>query len=484
MSHEKETLPTLDPRTRPPQDTLIEGQHNYETITDRVATVALDQDKFLPTRKVGKNWILFFLVGFAFVNVLMLAIGWLLYQGIGIWGNNQPSAWGFDIINFVWWIGIGHAGTLISAILLLMRQKWRMSINRFAEAMTIFAVMCAALYPLLHTGRPWVAYYLFPYPSWLALWPNFRSPLVWDVFAVNTYMTVSILFWAIGLIPDLASMRDRTKSTVGKYVYGFLSLGWRGSAKHWLRYEQAYLILAGISTPLVLSVHSIVSFDFAYANLPGWHVTLFPPYFVAGAVFAGFAMVLTFLIPMRKMFHLQDFVTMKHIDWMCKIMLATGMIVFYGYICEIFFAFYSGNQYEIFMAKNRFFGPYAPYYYGLILCNGIIPLLMWAPKLRKSFPVILFVCTSVNIGMWLERFVIIPISLHRDFLPSSWGMYVPTFWDFAMFLGTMGLFLFLMFLFIRFVPMISIFELRELFHTTKGHKPEHHDEPEVAGGQA
>lgn len=468
----------MDPRQRPVNDVLIEGQHNYETITDRIGSVVLNQDNFSPTHQKGKNWILFFLVGFAFVNVLMLSVGWLLYQGIGIWGNNQPSGWGFDIINFVWWIGIGHAGTLISAILLLMRQKWRMSINRFAEAMTIFAVMCAGMFPLLHTGRPWAAYWLFPYPNWMAMWPNFRSPLVWDVFAVSTYFTVSLLFWGIGLIPDFATLRDRAKG-ISKKIYGSLAMGWRGSAKHWERYEQAYLVLGGLSTPLVLSVHSIVSFDFAVSILPGWHVTLFPPYFVAGAVFAGFAMVLMFLIPMRNMYALKEFVTMKHIDWMCKIMLATGMIVFYGYLVEIFLSFYSGNQFEIFMMKNRMTGPYWWAYWMLILCNGLIPQLLWKQKNRQNLKLVFWVTIAISIGMWLERFVIIPMSLHRDFLPSSWGMYVPTIWDFGMFLGTMGFFVFMMFLFIRFVPMISIFEMRELFHRTKH---EDHDQPAPVGG--
>jgi molybdopterin-containing oxidoreductase family membrane subunit len=470
-----------DPRLKPASDVLIEGQHDYETITDRIGGVVLNQDNFAPTHQKGKNWILFFLVGFAFVNVLMLSVGWLLYQGIGIWGNNQPSGWGFDIINFVWWIGIGHAGTLISAILLLMRQKWRMSINRFAEAMTIFAVMCAGMFPLLHTGRPWAAYWLFPYPNWLAMWPNFRSPLVWDVFAVSTYFTVSLLFWGIGLIPDFATLRDRTKG-IGKKIYGSLAMGWRGSAKHWERYEQAYLVLAGLSTPLVLSVHSIVSFDFAVSILPGWHVTLFPPYFVAGAVFAGFAMVLMFLIPMRNMYALKDFVTGKHIDWMCKIMLATGMIVFYGYLVEIFLSFYSGNQFEIFMMKNRMTGPYAWAYWSLILCNGLIPQFLWKQKNRYNLKLVFVVTIFISIGMWLERFVIIPMSLHRDFLPSSWGMYVPTIWDFGMFLGTIGFFVFMMFLFIRFVPMISIFEMRELFHRTSHDDP--HEEPAPVGGGA
>lgn len=452
------------------EDKLIDGQHNYETITDRISTVVLDQSKFDPRKPIGKSWTAFLLFGFFGLNVLLIAVGWLVYQGIGIWGNNQPVGWGFDIINFVWWIGIGHAGTLISAILLLMRQKWRMSINRFAEAMTIFAVMCAGLFPLLHTGRPWVAYWLFPYPNWLAMWPQFRSPLVWDVFAVSTYFTVSALFWALGLIPDLATLRDRAKTTLAKKVWAMVAMGWTGSAKHWMRYEQAYYILAGLSTPLVLSVHSIVSFDFAVSLLPGWHTTVFPPYFVAGAVFAGFAMVLTFAIPVRKWYKLEDFITMNHVDWMCKIMLATGLIVCYGYACEVFYAFYSGAPDEKFLLQNRASGPYSNYYYALWLCNGLIPQILWIPKMRKNLMVVFIVCQAVSIGMWLERFVIIPISLHRDFMPSSWGMYVPTWADFAMFFGTIGLFFFLMFLFLRFLPMISIFEMRELFHSTQpGH---------------
>ncbi|MFN8220072.1 MAG: NrfD/PsrC family molybdoenzyme membrane anchor subunit [Fimbriimonadales bacterium] len=470
------------------EDKLIEGQHNYETITDRIGTVVLDQSKFDPRKPIGKTWVNLFLFGFFGVNVLLFAVGWLVYQGIGIWGNNQPAGWGFDIINFVWWIGIGHAGTLISAILLLMRQKWRMSINRFAEAMTIFAVMCAGLFPLLHTGRPWAAYWLFPYPNWLAMWPQFRSPLVWDVFAVSTYFTISLLFWGLGLIPDLATLRDRAKAGVAKKVWGILSMGWTGSAKHWMRYEQAYYILGGISTPLVLSVHSIVSFDFAVSLLPGWHTTIFPPYFVAGAVFAGFAMVLTFAIPVRKWYKLEDFITMVHIDWMCKIMLATGIIVCYGYACEVFYAFYSGAPDEKFLMLNRATGPYALFYGLLWLCNGILPQILWVPKFRKNLTVVFLVSQAVSIGMWLERFVIIPISLHRDFLPSSWGMYVPTWADFAMFFGTIGLFFFLMFLFLRFLPMISIFEIRELFHSTQhkhghGAAPAAHAVPATGGAE-
>lgn len=424
-------------------------------------------------------WQIMFGVGFIFVNVLLLAITMLLWNGIGVWGNNQPVGWGFDIINFVWWIGIGHAGTLISAVLLLLRQRWRNSINRLAEAMTIFAVMCAGMYPLLHTGRPWVAYWLFPYPNWLGMWPQFRSPLVWDVFAVSTYMTVSILFWYVGLIPDLATLRDRAKGRFAQFVYGMLSLGWRGSAKHWHRYEHASIMLAGISTPLVLSVHTIVSFDFSMGIVPGWNVTIFPPYFVAGAVFAGFAMVLLFAIPLRKWYKLESLITMKHLDWMAKIMLATGLIVFYGYLMEVFYALYAGTPIEGALLHNRIMIKDAPYswaFWVLILTNGLIPQIMWSPKMRQSIPALLGVSLSVSIGMWFERYVIIPISLTRDYVPGAFGFYTPTLWDFAMFAGTIGFFIFMMFLFVRFLPMINIFEMKELLHQIKhdshGHEPE------------
>jgi molybdopterin-containing oxidoreductase family membrane subunit len=412
-------------------------------------------------------WQIMFGVGFLGVNILLVAITMLVWNGIGVWGNNQPVGWGFDIINFVWWIGIGHAGTLISAVLLLLRQKWRNSINRFAEAMTIFAVMCAGMYPLLHTGRPWLAYWMFPVPNWLAMWPQFRSPLIWDVFAVSTYATVSILFWFVGLIPDFATLRDRATNRAAQVVYGMLSLGWRGSAKHWYRYEHASIMLAGLSTPLVLSVHTIVSFDFAMSIVPGWNVTIFPPYFVAGAVFAGFAMVMTFAIPLRKLYKLEGLITMKHIDWMCKVMLATGMIVFYGYIMEVFYAYYSGVPFEKALLHNRIAIKDAPYswaFWVLIITNGIIPQVLWSPKMRQNLPVVLGVCTSISIGMWFERYVIIPISLTRDYVPGAFGFYSPTLWDILMFAGTIGFFIFLMFLFIRFLPMINIFEMKELKH--------------------
>ncbi len=394
--------------------------------------------------------------------ILMMAVTKLFLEGVGIWGINQPSGWGFDIINFVWWIGIGHAGTLISAILLLLRQEWRTSINRFAEAMTLFAVACAGMYPVLHTGRPWLAYWLLPYPNTMGLWPQFRSPLVWDVFAVSTYATVSLLFWYVGLVPDLATLRDRAKSKLAKIAYGIPAMGWRGSAHHWHNYEVAYLLLAGLSTPLVLSVHTVVSFDFAIGIIPGWHATIFPPYFVAGAIYAGFAMVLTLALPLRAVFGLQDFITQRHLQNMAKVMLATGLIVVYGYAMEFFFAWYSGNHYEAFMAVNRVLGPYKWHWLGLIICNAVVPQLLWIRKFRSSTFWLFFVSMFINVGMWLERFIIIPVSLSRDFLPSSWGMYSGTIWDWATFIGTMGLFLSLLFLFVRLLPMISVFEMRTL----------------------
>lgn len=440
----------------PPAPTpVIEPGHDFATVTDKISSIIL-------TKRTPFGWFGGFAVAFLLFNLLLVTIAYLLYRGIGIWGNNQPVGWAFDIINFVWWIGIGHAGTLISAILLLLRQQWRTSINRFAEAMTLFAVSCAGLFPLLHTGRPWFAYWLLPYPNTMSVWPQFRSPLVWDVFAVSTYATVSFLFWFVGLIPDLATLRDRAKNRIGKLLYGIFALGWRGSAKHWHRYEVAYLLLAGLSTPLVVSVHTVVSFDFAVGVIPGWHATIFPPYFVAGAIFSGFAMVLTLAIPLRWAYGLQDFVTMRHLENMAKVLLATGLIVFYGYMMELFMAWYSGNLYERFMMYNRILGPYGPLYWALIACNGLAPQLFWSRRMRRSIPVLFVMSIVVNIGMWLERFVIIVTSLHRDYLPSSWAMYSPTVWDFGMFLGSIGLFLTLLFLFIRFLPMISIFEMRTI----------------------
>jgi molybdopterin-containing oxidoreductase family membrane subunit len=395
--------------------------------------------------------------------VFLYASAYLLAVGVGIWGINQPVGWGFAIINFVWWIGIGHAGTLISAILLLLRQEWRTSINRFAEAMTLFAVACAGVFPLLHMGRPWLFYWLIPYPNTMGTWPQPRSPLVWDVFAITTYATVSFMFWFVGLLPDLATMRDRARNRLTRIIYGFLAMGWRGSAKHWHRYQTAYLLLAGLATPLVVSVHTVVSFDFAISIMPGWHTTIFPPYFVAGAIYAGFAMVLTLAIPLRKVYGLEDFITTRHLRNMAKVMLATGLIVAYGYMMETFMAWYSGNEVEQFVIiKNRMTGPYGLVYWSLIACNVVVPQLLWIRKIRHSVLALFIVALFVNVGMWLERFVIVVTSLHRDFLPSSWGMYYPTIWDWATYLGTIGLFLTLMFLFVRVLPVISIFEMREL----------------------
>jgi Ni/Fe-hydrogenase subunit HybB-like protein len=441
---------------------VIEPGHTFETVTEKISRIVLGG-----RHPIG--WFIWLGLGFLGVNLLGVSVGYLLFTGIGIWGNNVPVGWAFDIINFVWWIGIGHAGTLISAILMLFKQQWRMSIARFAEAMTIFAVACAALFPLLHTGRPWLAaYWLLPYPNTMGIWPQFRSPLVWDVFAVGTYATVSALFWYTGLIPDLATLRDRAKNKHLARIYGALALGWRGSARHWQRYEKAYLLLAGMSTPLVLSVHTVVSFDFAVGIVPGWHATIFPPYFVAGAIYAGFAMVLVLAIPLRKWYGVEDFITMRHLENMAKITLVTGLIVCYGYAMELFYGWYSANQYERFMIYNRIWGgPYAWTYWALIFCNGVIPQTLWFKSLRTNTTWLFIMALIVSVGMWLERFVIIVTSLHRDFLPSSWDMYYPTFWDYSTFIGTIGLFITLFFLFVRVLPMISIFEMRTMVPDAK-----------------
>jgi molybdopterin-containing oxidoreductase family membrane subunit len=434
---------------------LIGPGHTFATVTDKISAIVL-------TRPTGWRWWLGFGISFALMMMFLVAVTYLLLKGAGIWGINIPVGWGFAIVNFVWWIGIGHAGTLISAILLLLRQKWRTSINRFAEAMTLFAVACAGLFPLLHMGRPWFFYWLLPYPNTMQLWPQYRSPLVWDVFAVSTYATVSLLFWYVGLIPDLATLRDRSPSRLGRIVYGILAMGWRNSALHWQRYEVAYLLLAGIATPLVVSVHTVVSFDFAVGIIPGWHTTIFPPYFVAGAIYSGFAMVLTLTIPLRAIYGLQDFITIKHLENMAKVMLATGLMVAYGYAIEGFTSWYSSDSYEMFVATNRLFGPYAPMYWALLACNVLAPQILWFKRARQNPTLLFVVALVVNTGMWLERYIIVVTSLHRDFLPSSWGMYQGTFWDWATYVGTIGLFLTLLFLFIRFLPMISIFEMRTI----------------------
>ena len=448
---------------KPPVSELGPGQTSYTSITEKISGIVL-------TRNTPVAWFIFFAVGFLLLHGLMVGVPYLLFEGVGIWGLNNPVGWGWAIINFVWWIGIGHAGTLISAVLLLFRQKWRTSINRAAEAMTIFAVLCAMQFPLLHTGRPWLAcYWLLPYPNSMDIWPQFRSPLIWDVFAVSTYLAVSLVFWFVGLVPDFASMRDRTKNRIGQVIYGMLSLGWRGSAIHWERYEMASLLLAGLSTPLVLSVHSVVSFDFAVALIPGWHTTIFPPYFVAGAIYAGFAMVLTLMIPMRMIYGLEDFINERHLNNMAKVMLASGMIVAYGYFMEQLIAWYSASTYEGFMMQNRMHGPYSAYYFALILCNIVVPQLLWIRYFRTNMFWLFFVCQFINVGMWLERFIIVVTSLHRDFMPSSWDMFHPTIWDITLYVGTIGLFTVLFFLFIRGLPMISLHEIRALL-VSKDHK--------------
>ena len=459
-------VPVRPTRENPtPAPGILAPGYTFTTLTDKLAAIAL-------SRRTPLVWFIGIAVGFSLSMALLGALGYLVVRGIGIWGVNQPVGWGFEIVNFVWWIGIGHAGTLISAILLLLRQPWRNSINRFAEAMTIFAVACAGIYPAFHTGRPWLDYWLIPYPNTMGMWPNFRSPLIWDVFAVSTYATVSLLFWYVGMIPDLATLRDRAKKLSFKVFYGMLALGWRGSARHWARYETASLLLAGLATPLVVSVHTVVSFDFAAGIVPGWHATIFPPYFVAGAVYAGFAMVLTLAIPLRKVYGLQDFITKKHLDNMAKILLATGLIVGYGYCVEAFMAFYSGNTYERFMMFNRLEGPYKHMYWLLLFCNLVAPQVFWFRKVRQSVPWLFVVAMIVNVGMWLERYIIVVVSLHRDYLPSSWGMYHGTIWDWTTFIGTIGLFLALLFLFIRLLPMISIFEMRAILPEAKVHEAE------------
>lgn len=441
---------------------VVEG---YPRAADIEAVVAAPLDQFPPRRW----WILF-----ALTSTMLLfgvfCIGVSVYEGLGVWGINQPVAWGFDIVNFVFWVGIGHAGTLISAILFLLRQRWRTGIARFAEAMTIFAVMCAGLFPLLHVGRPWLPLYLTPYPNQHALWVNFTSPLLWDVFAVSTYFTVSAVFWFLGLIPDLATLRERTSNKTKKLIYSTLCLGWRHSNRHWQHYERAYLILAGFATPLVLSVHTIVSFDFAVSVVPGWHTTIFPPYFVAGAVFSGFAMVQNVLIFVRQAFKLKHIIMLDHLEKMNKVMILTGSMVGYAYAMEFFTAWYSGNQFEQFVFLNRALGPYAWAYWTMVTCNVVFPQLFWFRKIRRSIPLMFLIGVTVNIGMWFERFVIIVTSLSRDFLPSSWGHFVPTMYDVGILIGSFGLFFTLILLFVRVLPVVSISEVKAV---VEGAQPQH-----------
>ncbi len=462
---------------------LVKPGENFHSITEGVSRVT--------ETAAPKGWWVLFLIAVTWTGIFGAAVGWLFWQGVGVWGNNSPVYWGWDITNFVWWIGIGHAGTLISAVLFLFRQKWRTSINRFAEAMTIFAVICALIFPGIHVGRAWVAYYMFPLPNQMNIWPNFKSPLIWDVFAVSTYFTVSLLFWFVGLIPDFATLRDRSKDgSIRQKVYGAVALGWRGANRHWQNYERAYLILAALSTPLVLSVHSVVSFDFATSLLPGWHTTIFPPYFVAGAVFSGFAMVMTLILVARVAFGVRSIVTMKHLELMNKIMLVTGSLVGYAYGMEFFIAWYSGNEYEQFVFINRATGPYAWAYWTMISCNVISPQFFWSKKLRTNIPFMFVISIVINVGMWFERFVIIATSLHRDFLPSSWGYFRPTAVDMCIYAGTFGVFFTFFLLFIRWIPMIAVAEVKGVLPEADPHHGDDHEhghdhaaEPAAAPGE-
>ena len=431
----------------------VDGNPALHQITDDVARPL--------EGRPGKGWWICFSVAFAALLNLGGMVTYLIANGIGVWGLNNSVGWAFDITNFVFWIGIGHAGTLISAILLLFRQQWRTSINRSAEAMTIFAVMCAGLFPAIHLGRPWDAFFIFPYPNQRGpLWPNFRSPLVWDVFAISTYLTISLVFWYLGMIPDLATLRDRAKDGIKKLIFRLFSLGWNGSHRTWARYETVSLVLAGLATPLVLSVHSIVSMDFATSVLPGWHTTIFPPYFVAGAIYSGFGMVLTLLIITRQTMHLERYITMRHLDKMAKVTMFTGMIVSYAYATEFFSAWYVGNLYERFHLINRATGPYAWCFYLMVLGNVITPQFLWFKKVRTSVAALFVVSILANVGMWFERFVIIVVSLHRSFLPSGWGMFYPTPIDVGVLVGVFGLFFTSFLLFIRVLPMIAIWEIK------------------------
>jgi Ni/Fe-hydrogenase subunit HybB-like protein len=439
---------------------MIGPKETYASVSEQIAGTTLKHPN-------AKFWFIGFTVAFTGFLMFCVAVAYLLYLGPGIWGINIPVAWGFAITNFVWWIGIGHAGTFISAILLLLFQKWRTTINRFTEAMTLFAVICAGMFPLLHLGRPWVFYFILPYPDTMALWPQFRSPLVWDVFAVSTYFTVSLIFWYVGVVPDLATVRDKAKTKWKRILYGLGSLGWRGSAIHWQRHQSAYLLLAGLATPLVLSVHSVVSFDFSIAQLPGWHSTIFPPYFVAGAIYSGFAMVLNIIIPIRRIYGLQNLITERTLNNMACVTLATCWMVAYGYIMEGFMAWYSGDTFETAMMHDRAFGPYGWVFWILMTVNVLIPQLLWSRKVRTNDVALFLVALSANAGMWLERFVIVVQSLHHDFVPSSWAMFYPTVWDWMTLFGSVGLFLTLQFLFIRYIPVISISESRELLAQRK-----------------
>jgi len=450
----------INPFVKPPA-----GDNAFARITDNISRIA-------EVEKPPRAWYIAFAAALGLLSLFLISVSYLFWEGIGIYGNMMPVAWGFPIVNFVFWIGIGHAGTLISAILFLLRQGWRTAINRFAEAMTIFAVVCAGIFPGIHIGRPWLPYYMMPIPNQMEMWPQFRSPLEWDIFAVSTYATISIVFWYMGMIPDFATFRDRATTFWRRFAYGIVAMGWRGSSRQWHRYERAYLLLAALATPLVLSVHSVVSFDFATSQIPGWHTTIFPPYFVAGAIFGGFAMVVTLAVPARQFFGLKRIITIAHLELMNKVLIATGLLVGYAYAMEFFVAWYSGNEYEVFTFVNRAFGPYAWAYWTMITCNVVSPQLHWFKKVRTSPFATLLIGMVINVGMWFERFVIICTSLARDFLPSSWGYYIPTMWDFMTLAGSFGLFFTLFLLFCRYLPMVAMAEVKA-FHPA-AHAHEHH----------
>ncbi len=448
-----------DPRRRAP---LVTGSPTFSTVTEVICRVA-------EAPKTPLAWYVAMVVSGAFAGLFLVLTGHLLVTGVGVWGNNAPVYWAFDITNFVFWVGIGHAGTLISAVLFILRQKWRTSINRLAEAMTVFAVMVAGLFPAIHIGRVWVVYWLLPYPNQMGIWPNFRSPLLWDVVAVTGYATVSALFWYVGMIPDLATLRDRARHRIRRLVLGAAALGWRGSARQWQHYEKAYLLLAAVATPLVVSVHSVVSFDFAVSIIPGWHTTIFPVYFVAGAIFSGLAMVITLLIPARAFLGLEDLVTIRHFDNINKVILATSLMVGYAYGIEVFSAWYGGGHYEQFAFLNRAYGPYWWAFWTMVVCNVAVPQLFWLRVFRTQVWLMLPVVLLVNVGMWFERFVIIVTSLSRDYLPSAWRPFTPTWVDFGMLLGSFGVFFFLFLLFLRFLPIVAMAEMKTILPGSDGH---------------
>ena len=451
----------------PEDERLVAGHKTFHDITEMVAVHA--------EKKPPAIWYPFFGLAALGLGMLGFMLAYQVYNGVGVWGNNNPVGWGYPIVNFVFWVGIGHAGTLISAILFLFRQRWRTSINRAAEAMTLFAVVCALLFPTFHVGRVWVIYWTLPLPNQMLMWPQFKSPLLWDVFAVSIYGTVSLLFWYVGLIPDWATLRDRATTRIRRVVYGVLAMGWTGANRHWRHYERAYLILAGLATPLVLSVHSVVSFDFAISIIPGWHTTIFPPYFVAGAIFSGFAMVVTLMVIARKVYRLEDLITINHLEKMNIIILLTGTMVGFAYITEFFIAWYSGVQYEQYVFFDvRATGPYAWAYWTMMFCNLVAPQVFWFKRFRRSIPVMFALSIVVNIGMWFERFVIVVTSLHRDFLPSSWDYYTPTMVDVFTLVGSFALFFTLFLLFLRYVPMVAIAEVKGVLPQADPHFYEHH----------